>query len=103
MSTKAMSLRLPEPVRAELHAVGRALGVPISELVREAIEKHIEHCANDPDFKKLAKKKLEEDMLLLEALTAEDGQLSDHTDSPKTVTPPAPTRKRRRVKDDIPF
>ena len=41
MTTKVTSLRLPDYMAAELAAVARADDMPVSEAVREAIEKHI--------------------------------------------------------------
>lgn len=38
VGTKAMSLRLPADKAAELEAVARADGMPISEAVRKAID-----------------------------------------------------------------
>lgn len=48
MSHKAMSLRLAENQAAELAAVARADGMPVSEAVREAIDKHIAERKADP-------------------------------------------------------
>jgi predicted DNA-binding protein len=41
MRVRATSLRLPEAMAAELAAVARADGMTISDVVREAIRKHI--------------------------------------------------------------
>jgi predicted DNA-binding protein len=70
MSTKAMSLRLPEALAAELAAVARTDGTPISEAVREAIEKHIAERRADPDFQKRLQRRLEADHKVLERLAA---------------------------------
>lgn len=45
MTTKVTSLRLPDYMAAELAAVARADDMPVSEAVREAIEKHIANAA----------------------------------------------------------
>jgi predicted DNA-binding protein len=68
MATRAMSLRLPEEMAAELAAVARADGMHISEAAREAIEKHI--CARraDKDFQQRLKRRLEEDREVIERL-----------------------------------
>jgi len=68
MASKATSFRLPEPMAAELGAVARADGIPISEVVRQAIEKHIAERRADEQFQKRLKKLLEEDQRLLKRL-----------------------------------
>ncbi|HVD39669.1 MAG TPA: ribbon-helix-helix protein, CopG family [Solirubrobacterales bacterium] len=68
MSTKATSLRLPEPMAAELAAVARADNMPVSEAVRAAIEKHIAERRADKDFQKRLKQLLEEDQEVLKRL-----------------------------------
>lgn len=69
MSTKVTSLRLPEHMAAELAAVARADDMPVSEAVREAIEKHIAERRADKDFQERVKQLLEEDQELLKRLT----------------------------------
>lgn len=68
MPTRAMSLRLSETVAAELAAVARTDEMPISEAVREAIEKHIAERRADEDFQRRLKRRLEEDREVLERL-----------------------------------
>ncbi|HWO84720.1 MAG TPA: ribbon-helix-helix protein, CopG family [Solirubrobacterales bacterium] len=68
MSTKAMSLRLPEEKAAELSAVARADDMPVSEVVREAIDNHIAARRADKDFQERLKKRLAEDREVLERL-----------------------------------
>jgi len=68
MTTKATSLRLPEPMAAELTAVARADGMPVSEVVRAAIEKHIAERREDTEFQKRLKKLVEDDQKVLELL-----------------------------------
>jgi hypothetical protein len=68
MASKATSLRLPEPMAAELAAVARADGIPISEAVRQAIEKHIAERRADGEFQKRLKQLLEEEQKLLKRL-----------------------------------
>ena len=53
---------------AELAAVARADDMPVSEAVREAIEKHIAERRADKDFQKRLKKLLEEDQEILKRL-----------------------------------
>jgi len=68
MATKATSLRLPEEMAVELAAVARADDMPMSEVVREAIEKHITERRTDKDFQKRVKQLLEEDREVLKRL-----------------------------------
>ncbi|HEY6729854.1 MAG TPA: ribbon-helix-helix protein, CopG family [Solirubrobacterales bacterium] len=68
MATRATSLRLTEQMAAEISAVARADGIPVSEAVREAIEKHIAERRADKDFQKRLKRLLEEDQQVLKRL-----------------------------------
>ncbi|HKO37380.1 MAG TPA: ribbon-helix-helix protein, CopG family [Solirubrobacterales bacterium] len=68
MASKATSLRLPEPMAAELAAVARADGIPISEAVRQAIEKHIAERRADEEFQKRLRQLLGEEQKLLKRL-----------------------------------
>ena len=68
MASKATSFRLPEPMAAELAAVARADGIPISEAVRQAIEKHIAERRADKDFQRRLKRLFDEDQRLLKRL-----------------------------------
>jgi predicted transcriptional regulator len=71
MPKKAMSLRLSEELAARLANVARIEGVPISEMVREAIEDHIKKRRADPEFQKLLRQQLEEDRKALERLAGD--------------------------------
>jgi predicted DNA-binding protein len=68
MATRATSLRLPEHMAAELAAVARADDMPVSEAMREAIEKHIAERRADKDFQKRLKQVFEEDQQVLKRL-----------------------------------
>jgi predicted DNA-binding protein len=68
MPVKAMSLRLAEDKAAELAAIARADDMPVSEVVREAIDKHIEARRGDADFQERLKRRVEEDREVLERL-----------------------------------
>jgi predicted DNA-binding protein len=68
MTSKVMSLRLPEKLAADLAAVARADEIPISEAIREAIEHHITARRADKGFKERLKKRVEEDREVLERL-----------------------------------
>jgi predicted DNA-binding protein len=69
MAVKAMSLRLPEEKAAELAAIARTDDMPVSEVVREAIDNHIASRRADKDFQKRLKNRLEEDREVLERLS----------------------------------
>jgi metal-responsive CopG/Arc/MetJ family transcriptional regulator len=67
--SKVMSLRLAEDLGAELAAVARADGMPISEAIRKAIEHYIEARRTDREFRERLKRLLEEDREILERFT----------------------------------
>lgn len=78
--TKATSLRLDEDLWKELATVARADETTISEVVREAIGKHIATRSGDPEFQKQAKKKLEGDIATFKRLAARlDGDYAGGT------------------------
>jgi predicted DNA-binding protein len=68
MAVKAMSLRLPEEKAAELAAIARTDDMPVSEVVREAIDNHIATRRADKSFQKRLKQRLEEDQQVLKRL-----------------------------------
>lgn len=68
MAFRAMSLRLPEHMAAEIAAVSRTDGMPISEAVREAIEKHIEERRADEGFQERLKENQKEHEEVLKRL-----------------------------------
>lgn len=72
-----MSLRLAENQAAELAAVARVDGMPVSEAVREAIDKHIAERKADPEFQQNLKACLEADQTVLERLAAGLGAKDD--------------------------
>jgi predicted DNA-binding protein len=68
MPSRAISLRLPEQMAAELAAIARTKDVPTSEVIREAIENHIASLSADKDFRQRLKKHLNEELEILERL-----------------------------------
>jgi predicted DNA-binding protein len=66
MAAKVMSLRLPEDIAAEIAAVARADGIPVSQAIREAIENHIAARSADEAFRERLKRRLAEDQKILE-------------------------------------
>jgi predicted transcriptional regulator len=69
MPSKAISVRVPDQMTAELAAIARTQDIPVSEVIREALENHIVSLRTDKGFQQLLKKRLEEDRKLLERLT----------------------------------
>jgi predicted DNA-binding protein len=68
MSNRAISLRLPEQMAAELGAIARTKDVPVSEVIREAIEIHITSLSTDKNFRQRLKTHLEEEQKVLKRL-----------------------------------
>ena len=68
VATKVTTLRLPDYMAAELSAVARADEIPVSEAVREAIEKHIAERRADKNFQERVKQLLKEDQETLRRL-----------------------------------
>jgi metal-responsive CopG/Arc/MetJ family transcriptional regulator len=66
MASKAISVRLPDQMAAELAAIARTQDIAVSEVIREAIENHIISRRTDKNFQQLLKKRLDEDRKLLE-------------------------------------
>lgn len=66
--TKVTTLRMEEELHAELAAVARADGQTVSDVVREAVGKHIATRSSDPEFQKQAKKNLEDDIATFKRL-----------------------------------
>jgi predicted DNA-binding protein len=68
MPNRAISLRLPEQMAAELGAIARTKDIPVSEVIREAIENHITSLSTDKDFRQRLKTHLEEEQEVLKRL-----------------------------------
>jgi predicted transcriptional regulator len=66
MERKAVSLRLPDGMTEELKAIARANDLPMSELMREALEEFIVSRRSDKQFKERLAKRLEEDREFVE-------------------------------------
>jgi predicted DNA-binding ribbon-helix-helix protein len=68
MATKVTTMRLDEDLWKDLAIVARADETTITEVVREAVGKHIVTRGSDPEFQKQAKKNLEEDIATFKRL-----------------------------------
>jgi predicted DNA-binding protein len=66
--TKVTTLRLPADLAAELGAVARTDGVPVSEVVREAVGKQIATRRDDERFQARLKEQMKKDREVLERL-----------------------------------
>jgi predicted DNA-binding protein len=66
--TKVTTLRLAEERAADLAAVARADSMTISDVVREAVDKHIAERRADPEFQKRLMERMEADRRVLEQL-----------------------------------
>ncbi|HWO84771.1 MAG TPA: ribbon-helix-helix protein, CopG family [Solirubrobacterales bacterium] len=69
---KAMSVRLPDSMNAQINALARIEGVHVSELVREAIEDYLSRRRSEKDLKERLKQRMEEDWKVLEHLGKKD-------------------------------
>lgn len=67
--TKVTTLRLDEDLWKELATVARADETNISEVVREAIGKHIATRSGDPEFQKRVRERMEESLKIMERLS----------------------------------
>jgi predicted DNA-binding protein len=65
---KAMTIRFDEQQAEELEAVARVDGVPISETIREAIDKHIQERRRDEEFQARLRASLKRNREILEKL-----------------------------------
>jgi hypothetical protein len=70
--TKVTTMRLPEVMAAQLAAIARTEGVPVSEFVREAIEDRMTLRLTEEGFKARMKRRMDEDREVLRDLGIED-------------------------------
>jgi len=66
--TKTTTIRQDAEQAAELEAVARIDGVPVSEAVRTAIADHIAARRSDPDFQDRLRRIMDEERVVLEKL-----------------------------------
>jgi predicted DNA-binding protein len=65
---KAMTVRLDTDTAEQLEAVAQVEGVPVAEVIREALVEHIQTRRNDAEFQKRLKASLERNTTILERL-----------------------------------
>jgi hypothetical protein len=70
--TKVTTMRLPEGMAAQLAAIARTEGVPVSEFVRQAIEDRMTLRLTEEGFKARMKRRMDEDREVLRDLGIED-------------------------------
>lgn len=68
MPGKAMTIRFEDRQAEELEAVAKVDGMPISEAIREAIDKHIESRRKDEAFQARLRASLDRNREILEKL-----------------------------------
>lgn len=69
---KVTTMRLPEGMAAQLAAIARTEGVPVSEFVRQAIEDRMASTLLGEGFKERMKRRMDEDREVLRDLGIED-------------------------------
>ena len=69
---KAMSVRLPDAMNAQINALARIEEVHVSELVREAIEEYMSRRRSEKDLKERLKQRMEDDWQILKLVGKED-------------------------------
>ena len=65
---KAMTLRLDTETADQLEALAQVEGVPVSEVVREALARHIEQRRADAGFQKRLRDSIERNQAILKRL-----------------------------------
>lgn len=65
---KAMTLRIDTDTAEQLEAIAQVEGVPMSQVVREALLQHIEARRDDADFQERLKASLKRNQKILERL-----------------------------------
>lgn len=65
---KAMTLRIDTGTAEQLEAIAQVQGVSVSEVVREALVRHIEERRADAEFQKRLHDSIERNRLILERL-----------------------------------
>jgi predicted DNA-binding protein len=65
---KAMTLRLDAETADQLEALAQVEGMPVSEVVREAVARHIEQRRADAGFQKRLHESIERNQVILKRL-----------------------------------
>ena len=67
-SRKAMTVRLDTDTAERLEAVAQVEGVPVAEVIREALVEHIESRRKDAEFQKRLRASIDRNRRILERL-----------------------------------
>lgn len=67
---KVVSVRLEEDILNDADFVSRIDGMPVSEMMRQAITEYLHTRRNDPEFADRLRKTIEHDKKILERLTS---------------------------------
>lgn len=68
-SRKAMTVRVDTETAEQLEAVAQVEGVPVAEVIREALSRHIEERRNDAEFQERLRASIERNKTTLERLS----------------------------------
>lgn len=68
-ATHVTTLRVTQEMYERMEAVARMDGIPVSELVRQAIASHLEKRRADPAFRARLRARIEKDQRLLDRLS----------------------------------
>lgn len=68
-SRKAMTVRVDTETAEQLEAVAQVEGVPVAEVIREALSRHIEERRNDAEFQERLRACIERNKTTLERLS----------------------------------
>lgn len=68
-SRKAMTVRVDTETAEQLEAVAQVEGVPVAEVIREALSRHIEERRNDAEFQERLRASIGRNKTTLERLS----------------------------------
>ena len=68
-SRKAMTVRVDTETAEQLEGVAQVEGVPVAEVIREALSRHIEERRNDAEFQERLRASIERNKTTLERLS----------------------------------
>ena len=66
---KAMTVRVDTETAEQLEAVAQVEGIPVAEVIRQALARHIEERRNDAEFQERLRASIERNKTILERLS----------------------------------
>jgi predicted DNA-binding protein len=66
---KAMTVRVDTETAEQIEALAQVEGVPVAQVVREALARHIEQRRNDAEFQRRLRASIERNKTILERLS----------------------------------